>query len=275
MIEFKYLFRAILILYTSGWLLAAVDYLLPRKWIETTVKWLFIFSLPVHVAGIFARGSDVGYEPLFSIPDVFLLLSLATILLYYFLNLRLKNGILGIVFPPFSIFLLHLFLFINQQTIEGFSLQELNPVLTKTILFTHIISLLIGYLLFCAATVISLLFIYQEQKIKNKQLLLSDDKLPSLGWLDRFNYRSVAFGFLFMTVGILLGMSASSHTPPFETAKIIRFMLPIITWLVYGAFLLDRSIKGIRGKITAIWSILGFSMAIITLIHEVIYVMNK
>ncbi len=88
--------------------------------------------------------------------------------------------------------------------------------------------------------------------------------LPSLTALEDIMYQSVAVGFVFLTIGIILGAVWAKYAwggywswDPKETWS-------LITWLVYAAYLHARYIKGLSGKPLAYFTIIGFLSVIFT-----------
>ena len=134
---------------------------------------------------------------------------------------------------------------------------------------------MIGYLLFGVASFASVFFLLQEKRIKNKTLHLKDIKVPSLGFLDTLNFKVVAVGFLFLTIGLLLGVSMKIISNQGHPSISLRQILPMITWGFFALFLIDRSIQGLWGKAPAIWSITGFCGAMISFIYEISILINR
>ncbi|MHB1697621.1 MAG: cytochrome c biogenesis protein CcsA [bacterium] len=158
----------------------------------------------------------------------------------------------------------------------------------KAILLTHIILILIGDSLFALAFIVSLIYIFQERKIKNKKNLKLFDKkeLPAherfyaqaqaeqnlyssrgynLELLDSINYQCLKIGFPFITIGIVMGIYMSSSL--FKTFIIVKpiEIMSLITWLIYAILLHERIAKGLRGKKAAIFGVIGFLLIIFSL----------
>lgn len=158
----------------------------------------------------------------------------------------------------------------------------------KTILLTHIILILIGDSLFALAFIVSLIYIFQERKIKNKKNLKLFDKKEllaheqffkeskdgqnlyssrgyNLELLDNINYQCLKMGFPFITVGIVIGIYMSiSLFKTFIIVKPIEIM-SLITWLIYAILLHERIAKGLRGKKAAIFGVIGFLLIMFSL----------
>jgi cytochrome c-type biogenesis protein CcsB len=82
--------------------------------------------------------------------------------------------------------------------------------------------------------------------------------------MEQIMYQSVAVGFVFLTIGIILGAVWAKYAwggywswDPKETWS-------LITWLVYAAYLHARYIKGLSGKPLAYFTIIGFLSVIFT-----------
>jgi cytochrome c-type biogenesis protein CcsB len=91
-----------------------------------------------------------------------------------------------------------------------------------------------------------------------------DRLFPNVEAMEQIMYQSVAVGFVFLTVGIILGAVWAKYAwggywswDPKETWS-------LITWLVYAAYLHARYIKGLRGKPLAYFTIVGFLSVIFT-----------
>ncbi|ADY73904.1 cytochrome c-type biogenesis protein CcsB [Desulfurobacterium thermolithotrophum DSM 11699] len=87
---------------------------------------------------------------------------------------------------------------------------------------------------------------------------------PSPETMEQIMYQSVAVGFVFLTIGIILGAVWAKYAwggywswDPKETWS-------LITWLVYAAYLHARYIKGLSGKPLAYFTIIGFLSVIFT-----------
>lgn len=154
--------------------------------------------------------------------------------------------------------------------------------LNMSILLVHIILILIGDSLFALAFVISLIYIFQERRIKLKKNLKLFDKKNTqfdkvfyrgkgynLELLDDINYLCLKIGFPLITVGIATGMYLSSTIlRSFINARPIE-IVSLITWLIYAILLHERISKGVRGKRAAVFSIVGFLFVICSICFSV------
>jgi ABC-type transport system involved in cytochrome c biogenesis permease subunit len=150
------------------------------------------------------------------------------------------------------------------------------------LLMSHIALILVGDSLFALAFIVSLIYIFQERRIKLKKNLMlfnekgDKDKINksnevfylgkgyNLELLDNMNYQCLKFGFPTLTAGIIIGIYLSGTL--FNSTVSVKpiEVISLITWLVYAVLLHERIAKGARGKKAAIFSIIGFIMILAT-----------
>lgn len=267
--SFSLLFWVNVFVYTIGWIFCCISFFsnekLFNRWGESVLRLGLVLQLILIILGYFRLG-DVLFDTLSSL---FLFLSFCTILIFVVIDIKFPNQIFKIIFPPVAMFFLVLSITISDQVIVAKEFLAASPVFGKTLLFVHASSSMLGYLLFGVACLTSMFFLYQENKIKSKKLHLQDLKVPSLGFLDKLNYKIIAVGFLLLSIGLLLGINMKVIVTSQQMQLSLRQLLPVATWLIYALFLMDRFINGLRGKITAMWSIVGFCMAVTSFTYEV------
>jgi len=134
------------------------------------------------------------------------------------------------------------------------SLREsthLIPALQNNLLMTvHVSSAIFAYAAASVSFAAAVFFLIQLRK--------NVSWLPSADMLDDVGYRAVTIGFPLLSLTLILG-SVWAHEAwgsywswdPKETAA-------LFTWLVYGVYLHTRSLRGWRGKRSAIILIIGF-----------------
>ncbi len=160
-------------------------------------------------------------------------------------------------------------------------------MVNSSLLVTHILLILLGDSLFALAFMISLIYIFQERRVKLKKNLKIFDKnregdkkgYKKYGWdevfylgkgynlelLDNMNYQCLKIGFPTLTAGLAIGIYLSNSLfGSMTTVKPIE-VISLITWLIYAILLHERISRGLRGKRAAIFSIAGFLMIVSTL----------
>jgi len=210
-----------------------------------------------------------------SVSGLMIFLSLLLILLLLILNRYFPEQIFALVFPPLTLSLLMLSVFIVDRPIVSKEFLERSTLTGRYLLMGHGSMSMLGYLLFGVAFLTSVFFLYHEKQIKNKTLLLKTVKIPSLGLLDTIIFRMILAGFLFLTIGLLLGIIMGVFTYEGTSRSALRNLLPVLTWAIYAIVLISRTAIGVRGRNSAILSILGFLVAVISFIYEIILLAER
>ena len=99
-------------------------------------------------------------------------------------------------------------LLVALQTIPALNpgVEERAAVLQGPLFGVHVSSLLFAYASFALACVIGITYVLLFKEIKAKHLGFFYARLPSLQVLDRMNQRTIAIGWIFLTIGIIVGV---------------------------------------------------------------------
>jgi ABC-type uncharacterized transport system permease subunit len=181
-------------------------------------------------------------------------LIMVVFLLVYMVYKTTSPGI--IVFP-----LVFFLTFIGATRQEPFVLASATA--RQGWLIVHISFIFAGYAALVLSFAASLIYLIQERALKAKRPggLLS--RLPALQVTDDIGFRSLLFGFPFMTAGLLAGLviaQANFGTVDFRDPKIF---FSLITWAVYLILLYTRWSAGWRGRRAALLAAGTFVMAIV------------
>jgi len=197
------------------------------------------------------------------------------ILLYYAVMWRWSSAVFPFLFPPLSIALLMTAMLGSEQVLLGNPDAGVSLGLSRNILTAHIIAVLAGTLLFGLACAFSIVYLYQERRIKAKILDIAVSRIPALGTLENYNHKAITLGFFFLTLGILMGLLIAGTENLATRLFSPRQVIPAIDWMVYAVFLFIHDLQGRRGRFGAIWSIIGFALVIFTLIFEILSITPK
>lgn len=133
-------------------------------------------------------------------------------------------------------------------------MREVNPVIpalqNAPLMWVHVGSAIAAYAAFSVAFGAAVLFLVAERRRVTW--------LPSADLLDDLGYRSVTIGFPLLTATLILGAIWANEAwgaywqwDPKETSA-------LLLWLVYGVYLHTRSLRGLRGRGSAMILIVGF-----------------
>ena len=140
--------------------------------------------------------------------------------------------------------------------------QFASPVLRSGWIFTHIALIFTGYAALALSFAASLLYLLQERSIKAKQADGLMARLPALEVLDEIGYRSLLFGFPFMTLGLLAGSVVAHEQFGAAYLRDPKIVLSLLMWVVYLVLVYTRWNAGWRGRRAAFLSTFAFLAAV-------------
>jgi ABC-type transport system involved in cytochrome c biogenesis permease subunit len=150
-----------------------------------------------------------------------------------------------------------------------------DPVLDSPWFWVHVTSLLFAYATFALAAMLGLTYVVQFKEIKKKHLGYFYTRLPSLHVLDAMNSRAVAVGWLFLTIGVVVGIvwaaQALALAPNNSNLQAMSLQDPkvfiaVLTWAVYSFAMFARKTLGWSGRRAAWLSALGFVIVLLNLL---------
>jgi len=150
-----------------------------------------------------------------------------------------------------------------------------SPVLESPWFWIHIASSLFAYASFALAGVLGLTYMLQFKEIKKKHLGYLYTRLPSLQILDSMNSRAVMVGWLFLTVGVAVGLiwatQARAVYPADPNLKAMSLNDPkifgaVLTWAVYSFAVFARQRLGWTGRRAAWLSAIGFTLILLNFV---------
>jgi ABC-type transport system involved in cytochrome c biogenesis permease subunit len=125
------------------------------------------------------------------------------------------------------------------------------------------------------AGVLGLTYMLQFKEIKKKHLGYFYTRLPSLQILDVMNSRAVTVGWLFLTVGVIVGViwaaqarAVSPNDPNLQAMSLDdpKVLMALITWLVYSFAVFARQTLGWSGRRAAWLSAVGFAIVLLNIL---------
>ncbi len=274
-VNLSLLFWSVCGIYIIGWLFCGLSFFKNHPKVHYWGERLLFLGFCGQMFFIVTSYVELGDFLFGTLSGLLLFLSLLLILIYFILDFYFPNPIFEIVFPPLTVFFLILSILVSDLAIISQEFLSKSPVFGRFVLFTHASCSMLAYLLFGVACLTSIFFLFQEKQIKNKTLLLRSVKVPSLGFLDLLTYKVIASGFIFLTVGLLVGINMKIVATGGHQYLSLRQILPLATWGIFALFLVDRSIRGMRGRISAIWAIIGFTAAATSFVYEISLLVHR
>lgn len=212
------------------------------------LAWL---SLAALTASLTFRTFATGHGPFANMYEFSVAFAWGILLLQVWFERRYHQRILALVALPVALGLLW-----YATTIPA-GIEPLVPALQNNLLLTvHVAVAIVAYGSFTVAFAAALLYLVQPHG--------GHWGLPKPSALDEIGYRSIVVGFPFLTLTIVLGAVWAEVAwgrywswDPKETAS-------FVTWLIYGAYLHARVVRGWRGQRAAYLLLVGFAATLFT-----------
>ena len=150
-----------------------------------------------------------------------------------------------------------------------------SAVLQGPLFGVHVSSLLFAYASFGLACVIGITYVLLFKEIKAKHLGFFYARLPSLQILDRMNQRAIVIGWIFLTIGIIVGgvwaaqaRAYAAGDPQVQAMSLQdpKIFVALVCWAVYSFELFAARRIGWGGRRTAYLSAVGFAIVLLNFV---------
>ncbi|HZC31331.1 MAG TPA: c-type cytochrome biogenesis protein CcsB [Gaiellaceae bacterium] len=197
------------------------------------------------------RTLSTGHGPFSNMHEFAAAFSWGIVAAYLSMEVRTRTRALGAIVVPTALAVLW-----YASTLPA-DAAPLVPALQNNLLLTaHVAVSIVAYGTFAVSFGAAVLYLLQER--------VPAGILPDAGLLDEIGYRSVTIGFPFMALVIILGALWANVAwgrywgwDPKETAS-------LVTWLIYGAYLHARTLRGWKGDRSAALLVVGFGAVLFT-----------
>jgi len=126
-------------------------------------------------------------------------------------------------------------------------------------LVLHVGLVLVAFAGFTLAAALSALYLWQERRLKRREASILRVRVPSLANLDELVGRTIVVALPALTLGIAAGLVRLAwNGGGFDVLMVVT----LVTWAVYGAFLVLRFEAGWRGRRAAYLALIGFALVI-------------
>lgn len=212
-----------------------------RKILAKIARLSILSGLISNAICVGIRWQATGYVPLTNMFEsmVFFGLTIATVYLVF--DILYKADYVGIIASLLAL------LALSYASFSDSTIKPLMPALQSNWLAIHVITTFIGYAGFACSFASGLVY-----------LLLKNDIS------DLVVYKSTAFGFLFLTIGIITGAVWAEKAWGSYWSWDPKETWALITWLIYAVYIHIRIMHGIKGRLSAWLAILGFLAVIFT-----------
>jgi ABC-type transport system involved in cytochrome c biogenesis permease subunit len=233
--------------------------------IATTV---LVAAALVHTFVIGMQTMEVGHIPVADASSAISSFVWLLALSYLYIEMTTDERAMGVFILP---------LLAGLQVIPALhpGVEDRSGVLRSPLFGIHVSSLLFAYASFALACVIGVTYVLLFKEIKAKQLGFFYARLPSLQVLDAMNQRAIVIGWIFLTIGLIVGAvwaaRAQGYAPgdPRVQAMVLqdpKIFVALVCWAVYSFELFAARRIGWGGRRAAYLSALGFVIVLLNFV---------
>ncbi len=250
----------------SAYLLSTAGYaasiFTKKVFFAKTSTWMLLFAFIFHTAYIAIRWLQTGCSPILNYRESLSFVAWAITGSYLLFQTKTKTRVLGTIVVPFVLFLV-----IQLPATSNLTDWTSTPaILQGWWITTHTILSLAGEALFTLAACAGIMYLIQDNLIKQSKAYRIRKLLPPLQDLDRINHISILLGFIFLTLGIITGTIRAQAVWGSHWQWDPKQIWIMITWFLYAILLHQRLAIGWKGKKAAIFSIIAFATLIFAVI---------
>jgi ABC-type uncharacterized transport system permease subunit len=139
-----------------------------------------------------------------------------------------------------------------------------SPVVRNAWLTVHIVLVLLGYAALAFTAVASVLYLFQERELKTKKPHKFYYRLPPLGTLDDLISKTMAVGFVLITLAVIAGSTWGFIELKTAWIRQPKIAISFFTWGVYLALVCLRVAAGWRGRKAAVMTVALVGFAALT-----------
>jgi cytochrome c-type biogenesis protein CcsB len=255
---FTYLFSTLLYV-------AILVFKAPRLGVVATLFTLFAWLM--QTAGLTLRWMEsyqmgIGHAPLTNMYESVVFFSWTIIILYLLIEWKFKTKIIGAFAVPFAFLAMA---YASFSTNISKAINPLVPALQSNWLIAHVVTCFVGYAAFAVAAGLGIMYLIKNGSKQGDQephgLIGS---LPPLKTIDDIIHKTMVFGFIWLTAGIITGAVWANSAWGTYWSWDPKETWSLITWFIYAITLHARYTRGWSGIKIAYLSIFGFFAVLFT-----------
>lgn len=213
-----------------------------------------LLILIILLQGIYfvLRSMEFNHAPITNSYEILTLLAFSISLSYFYIEI--KTGVKETGF--FILVIAGILQMISSLNIA--ELKDINPVLRNWFLGFHVAFVMIGYSAITISGIYGMLYILLFNDIKASRYGAIYKKLPSLDMLEKMSSGSIKFGFIFLTLTILVGIIWLPHSVPNFSYSDPKLITTFIIWLIYGIGFASYRVRRFQSKTLMTMAFAGF-----------------
>jgi cytochrome c-type biogenesis protein CcsB len=255
-------FAATGVLYAAATAFYAAAWRSTKEVVGRIATALMVAAVLLNSSLVVGRWIEADRAPFKSLFESLVFLAVNVGLVYLVMERLYKTRIFGVVAGLIAVVTI-----VYSLTKWDAEIVKLPPALQSGWFIPHVWVYFVGYAAVALASGIAVIELVAHYSPFLQRLLslkagtvLTGEQLN----LEKITYDSIKFGFVLLTLGLLVGsVWAKSAWGDFWVWD-PKENWSLVTWLVYGAYLHLRKVKGWRGDAAAWFAIIGFAVVIFT-----------
>jgi cytochrome c-type biogenesis protein CcsB len=215
-----------------------------------------------HTGFITLQMFVTGHVPVYNLQETLSTFGWAIVGVFLLLQIKVHLMVLGALAAPLATVVVIISSVLPKPPVA------LDPLLKSLWRTVHLGTITVGLAAFAIAFLVGILYLIQENAIKEKKRGFFFSRLPSLKLLDTMGYTCLVTGFPMLTFGIITGVIYNQVVLGRFWSWDHKEILGALTWLVYAALLHERLAVGWRGRRAAVMTIIGFVILVVTFLSR-------
>lgn len=219
---------------------------------EKIKVYLLYITVLIHLIYLIWRTISFSHPPITNVFEILTVIAFSLAMTYLIIEIKTKIRTTGF----FILVVVVIFQILSTIFIKD--LINVPEVLRSNLLGFHVVSALLGFSAITISAVYGLLYLMLYHEIKSVKFGTIYQRLPNLEILEQMSFTATRFGFLFLTIAIIIGIiwlpkafENFSYTDP-------KLIGTTFIWIIYAIGLIANKFAHWRGK-KIIWlSITGF-----------------
>lgn len=254
-----------LALYTAALVAYVWHFARRQPSVGRTATTLLLAGALAHTFVVGMQTMEVGHVPVTNASSAISTFVWLLVLAYLYIEMTTDERAMGTFILPLAVALL---------CIPAFhpGVEDRAEVLQGPWFGLHVSSLLFAYASFALACVIGITYMLLFTEIKAKHLGFFYARLPSLQVLDTMNRRAIWVGWLFLTLGLIVGffwtLQAPGYDPRVQAMSLQdpKIFVSLVSWVVYSFEAFAARRIGWAGRRTAYLSAVGFAIVLLNFV---------
>lgn len=222
-----------------------------------------VLAVLIQTAGLGLRWMEsyqmgIGHAPLTNMYESVVFFAWTIVIIYLIIEWKFKTRVIGAFALPFASLAMA---YASFSTDINKSISPLVPALQSNWLIAHVVTCFIGYAAFAVAAGLGIMYLLKNRADNNNSFLSS---LPSLKIIDDITHKTMVFGFIWLSAGIITGAIWANSAWGTYWSWDPKETWSLITWFVYAVTLHARYTRGWGGTRIAWLALIGFVSVIFT-----------